>query len=163
MKKLILLFIATCTFLPHAHAQTAQETVDWLNVKLNGAMYYSPAADDTTIAPNGINTHTVLIYNQGRFKGFADSATVTFSRLTNVSSKSGHETALDGSQVSVIGIVLTGGVRSCVQDNPCTTEPFLFIDLSSDTPPETVSGIVKAFKHLAQLQGANMVNDDLFK
>jgi len=122
MKKTLLLALIACAMVPRAHAQTDQETADWLNAKLKADMFYAPAASDTLINNYILITHTILFYNGDQFKGFADKATVIFHDLTNVSTKSGFEETVNRSQVPVIKIVLTGSVESCVQSSPARTE-----------------------------------------
>ena len=164
MKKLLLFAILAFTLAPHAHAQTAQETAQWLNAKLKAAMYFGVIAGDTSISTTSMNSHTMysLNGNTGEFSDWVDAFSVSFGDLTDVSSKSGYENDGKG-QVPVTLIILTGKVSQCVQQQPCQDEPFVAIDLNSSTPPETVNSIVKALKHIAQLNGARMVNDDLFK
>ncbi len=155
MKKIILLFIIT--IVPFTiKAQTLEETMDYLNANIlnyanlkNIALKYENNYFDQTtewVQSTGERTKFNRVY-------LKDIKSIAFSTDTN----------------GFIVVSILGKVHSYEIDykgnsngkdlNISQTQMYL----NSSTPIDKVNRIIKAMKHAAELGGAKLVNEDLFK
>lgn len=165
MKRMLLLLIAlggSMLHVSHAIAQSAEDTVDWLRVKLSTYQFVddSPShrIETTSISvfksyyTNHRNENCawdcrITDYTEGDWRNVTG---VSWTRGTNASGK------------PLVTVVLAGTFND-IKVNPRQVASASRLSLSlKDIEDSEVERIVKAIKHLAQLQGARLVQDELF-
>lgn len=155
MKKLILLFIIT--IVPFTiKAQTLEETMDYLNANILNYAYDKNRA--LKYENNYCDKTTSHIVTSGE--------RVSFNRMLLKDIKS---IAFSTNSEGLIVISLLGKVMCYQSDyngnfnskdlNVSQVE----IYLNSSTPIDKVNRIIKGMKHAAELGGAKLINEDLFK
>ena len=127
-------------------AQTASETAEWLNTKLTTL---ARTQDDGRRRLPKITKYQA----SGETPGVVGSDYIRFSDVKGVSSR----------RTSRAVIVVLVGPSHCpacseIQENSEWSFP-----LDGETPPAEVDRVLKAFRHMAQLCGAKLIDDDLFK
>ena len=151
MKKLITI----CLLIAASYsvkAQTLEQTMDYINVNLQNYLF---SKRDITVIEKGIDMTTMRYTdNQNR---------IEFVRLFMANIKSvDYSIDKDGYLV----ITVSGKCYAFKNDKPDydkVAPQNITIYLLASTPIENVKRIIKAIKHAAELEGAKLINDDLFK
>ena len=135
-----MLFICLLTGMQTIKAQTAEETLEWLNVKKvdiernNGSVY---SADKLRAADH--------------YSSIAHD--IQWQNIKEVIIKKGYG-------IVVKGKVIERCFKGCDWDDKSAES--LTIYCWDSSPPEMIEKFVKALKHMAELKGAKFLNDNLF-
>jgi hypothetical protein len=152
MKKLLLFMIVLFAPLCKVHAQTAQETVNWLNAKLPplfDSQYYRPFTNDTQLFVGLKEIHTHV--ESWRIE-------IPYATMTAISLAPCNQ---DGVQRPFC-LSISGRNRQCTYEtNECPTSTSYTGGLVT-SDPAVAQSLVNALKHMAQLNGAHLVKDNLF-
>jgi hypothetical protein len=128
-------------------AQTSAETASWLQSKLRGHCPPDRDCSDYQVTPTKIRH---METNSTHYLTF-------FRSLTDVVQARGRTG-------NIVLRFVGPSFQDCSEDETaCNNDADLGISIAPDTPQSEVDRIIKAIKHLAELNGAKLVNDDLFK
>ena len=150
MKKLLTIcLLITASY--SVKAQTLEQTMDYINVNLQNFLVHK---DDIQVFARGIDK-TISTWGAGERH--------TFTRLFMANIKSvDYVVNSDGFVIiTVTGKCYVFKIEKPLYDKVAPQS--ITIYLQKRIPLENVKRIIKAMKHAAELEGAKLINDDLFK
>jgi hypothetical protein len=158
MKKLILLSIFIIVSFT-TKAQTLKETMDYIEANVQN--YVVNKQLSLQCSENSLQKTTGVYIDGGRYR-------FTQLYLKDIKSVS-YSTTTEG----LITIIITGKCNSYIEErytdgtsklkNQHNLTGGVNIELLPSTPLENVNRIIKAIKHAAELEGATLIDEDLFK
>jgi|688.fasta_scaffold1031387_2 hypothetical protein len=152
MKKLILMSILIFASLTTS-AQSLNETMDFIGANLNNYAYSKEFS--TKCTNNALEMPTANFASDNSRKNYTK---VFMKHIKSVNYSIG---ASDTRIITIVGQCFLFEFEKLVVDQ---VEPqSISILLLPTTPIENVNRIIKAIKHAAELEGAELINDDLFK
>jgi hypothetical protein len=151
MKKLIFLSIFIIVSFT-TKAQTLEQTMDYITANLHN---YAWNKEFSTKCSKNALQQTTHIISGGR-------SGIKFTQLYMKDIKSvGYSTADNGIfTISVVGNCSLYEIDKMIDK---AGPSGIHVALLSSTPPENVNRIIKAIKHAATLEGAKLMDEDLFK
>lgn len=155
MKKLILLLIITIVPIT-IKAQTLEETMDYLNANILNYAYDKNGA--LTCESNYCDITTGYLVTSGERTSFDRMYLKDIKSITYSTNSEGLIV------ISLLGKVVSyqSDYRGNFNREDLNVSNFK-IPLKSSTPIDNVNRIIKAMKHAAELGGAKLINEDLFK
>lgn len=151
MKKLILMLILIFTSLT-TKAQSLSETMDYIGVNLSNYAY--DKGFPTKCTNNALEMPTANYAADGSRKRYTK---VFMKHIKSVNYSIGNGTVI----ITVVGESFLFEEEKLLVDKVGPQSISIF--LLPTTPIENVKRIIKAIKHAAELEGAKLINDDLFK
>jgi hypothetical protein len=151
MKKLILMLILIFTSLT-TKAQSLSETMDYIGVNLSNYAY--DKGFPTKCTNNALEKPTANYAADGRRRNFTK---VFMTHIKSVNYSIGEGNII----ITVVGKSFLFEFEKLLVDEVGPQSISIF--LLPTTPIENVKRIIKAIKHAAELEGAKLINDDLFK
>jgi len=155
MKKLLticLLIAISLTANVQTKAQSLIETMDYIEANLNNYAY--DKGFSTKCTNNALEMPTANYATDGRRRNFTK---VFMKHIKSVDYSIGEGTII----ITVVGESFLFEFEELLVDKVGPQSISIF--LLSTTPIENVKRIIKAIKHAAELEGAKLLNDDLFK
>jgi len=151
MKKLLFLSIFIIVSFT-TKAQTLEQTMDYIEANLLN--YANNKEFPTQCSENALQQTTNII------SGGQSGISYTQIYIKDIKSVA-YSTAENGVfRISVVGNCSLYRLDKLIDKAGPSS---ISIDLSSSTPLENVNRIIKAIKHAATLEGAKLIDDDLFK
>jgi len=151
MKKLILISIVIFTT-SITKAQSLIETMDYIEGNLSNYAYNK--GFPTKCTNNALEMPTANYATDGRRKKYTK---VMMKHIKSVNYSIGEGTII----ITVVGESFLFEFEELLVDKVGPQSISIF--LLPTTPIENVKRIIKAIKHAAELEGAKLINDDLFK
>jgi hypothetical protein len=152
MKKLITIcLLITASY--SVKAQTLEQTMDFIGANLKNYAKFEHFT--TKCTNNALEIPTQIITSNNSRRNYTK---VFMKHIKSVNYSIG---ASDDRRITIVGQCFLFEFEKLVVDQ---VEPqSITIYLLASTPIENVKRIIKAIKHAAELEGAKLINDDLFK
>ena len=159
MKKIITIcLLITASY--SVKAQTLEQTMDYINVNLQN---YLVNKIDITVIEKGIDmTLSLRGYDNARYR-FARLFMANIKSVDYSIDKDGWVKITASGKCYAFNTGYNSKTEGPFADYETVAPQSVTILLQKNTPIENVKRIIKAMKHAAELEGAKLINDDLFK